>query len=80
MDDIKPRLINCFQTVFPDLPEQEIPSCSQASVQSWDSVAAITLVSVIEDEFAIQLDFDILPELDSFGRVHEYLSKATQSS
>jgi acyl carrier protein len=32
------------------------------------------LVNVIEDEFGIQIDFDRLAELDSFGRIHQYLS------
>jgi len=75
MNEIQPRLVKCFQTVFPDLREAEIPSASQASVSAWDSVAAITLVNVVEDEFGIQMDFDLLPELDSFDRVLEYLQK-----
>jgi acyl carrier protein len=65
--------VTCFQAVFPDLPAAEIPVGTQASVASWDSVAAITLVNVIEDEFGIQVDFDLLAELDSFDRIHEYL-------
>lgn len=73
MNTIRDRLVVCFQTVFPDLPEAEIPMAAQASVVAWDSVAAITLVNVIEDEFGIEVDFDLLAELDSFGRVHEYL-------
>ena len=75
MDDITPRLIACFQTVFPDLPGDQISACDRASVQNWDSVAAITLVNVIEEEFGIEVDFEMLPELDSFSRVREYLRK-----
>ncbi len=37
------------------------------------SIAAITLVNVIEDEFGFQMDFDLLPELDSFQSILEYL-------
>ncbi|MGD0500276.1 MAG: acyl carrier protein [Bryobacteraceae bacterium] len=80
MDAIRNRLATCFQTVFPDLPEAEIPAATQAAVAAWDSVAAITLVNVIEDEFGIQVDFDLLGELDSFGRIHEYLRGAMQAS
>lgn len=80
MDAIGDRLTTCFQTVFPDLPEAEIPVATQASVAAWDSSAVITLVNVIEDEFGIQVDFDLLAELDSFDRFHEYLEKETRVS
>jgi acyl carrier protein len=76
MDEIKSRLITCFQTVFPDLPESEIPQATQQSLAYWDSIAAITLVNVIEDEFQIQMDLDQLAELDSFPRVLAYLENA----
>ncbi len=75
MDDITARLTACFQTVFPALPEDQIPSASQASVQAWDSTAAILLVNVIEDEFAIEMDFDRLADLDTFERVRDYLGE-----
>jgi acyl carrier protein len=80
MDRITLLLTNCFQTVFPGLPEAEIPAASQASIAAWDSVAAITLMNVIEEEFGIQMDFDQLADLDSFGRIHDYLSRETQAS
>jgi acyl carrier protein len=73
MDETRKRLTGCFQLVFPDLPEAEIPSASQATVVAWDSVAAITLVNVIEDEFGIELDPDDLADLDSFEKVCSYV-------
>jgi acyl carrier protein len=69
------RLTSCFQTVFPDLPEMSIPSASQALIPAWDSIAAITLVNVIEEEFQLQMDFDLLGELDSFQRILKYLEQ-----
>ncbi len=80
MDEITTRLITCFQNVFPNMPEDEIPAASQATVAAWDSVAAITLVNVIEEEFGIQVDFDLLPELDTFARIRDYLSREMQVS
>jgi acyl carrier protein len=80
MKTIRDRLVTCFQVVFPDLPEAEIPAATQASVAAWDSSAVITLVNVIEDEFGIQVDFDLLADLDSFDRFHEYLQKETRVS
>jgi acyl carrier protein len=79
MDTIKPRLVSCFQTVFPSLPEQEIPTATQSTVEAWDSIAAITLVGVIEDEFGIQMEMDALADLDSFPRIHEYVAAGLPS-
>ena len=81
MDDpIATRLTTCFQTVFPGLAAGQIPQANQASVSAWDSTAAIMLVNVIEDEFGIEVDFDLLAELDSFDRIHQYLSAESSVS
>ncbi len=76
--DPRQRLTNCFQVVFPDLPQQEIAAASTASVAAWDSVAAITLMNVIEDEFGFQMDLDDLADLDSFEKLYLYLQKRPQ--
>jgi acyl carrier protein len=78
MDDTRKRLTNCFQVVFPDLPEATIPTASQATISEWDSVAAITMVGVIEDEFGVELDLDDLADLDSFQKIEAYIQKRLQ--
>lgn len=80
MDDITVRLTNCFKLVFPDLPESQIPTASQSGISAWDSVAAITLANVLEEEFNIQVDFDRLAELDSFDRIRTYLIGELQTA
>jgi len=75
MDNVENRLAGCFRLVFPDLPENQIVSASQATVPQWDSIAAITLVNVLEEEFQTTIDFDQLADLDSFPRIKEYLEK-----
>jgi len=74
MPDVETRLVGCFRAVFPDLSEADIRLASQESLEQWDSVAAITLVNVVEEEFSTQIDFDRLPDLDTFTRVLEYLT------
>lgn len=78
MDETRDRLIKCFQVVFPDLPEAAVASASTATVAAWDSVAAITLMNVVEDEFAIEMDLDDLGNLDSFGKLYSYLQQRLQ--
>jgi acyl carrier protein len=75
MDDVKPKLIECFQIVFPDIKEKDIPAASQETVAEWDSVAAITLVNVVEEQFGIEMDLDHVAELDSFEKVLTYLQQ-----
>jgi acyl carrier protein len=73
MDNKEAKLIKVFQTVFPDMDPQKVPAASQQSVPGWDSVAAITLMNVIEEEFEIQLDFDKAADLTSFQEILDYL-------
>lgn len=78
MDETRQRLVNCFQVVFPDMPQEQISTASTATVGNWDSVAAITLMNVIEDEFGMEMDLDDLADLDSFDKLHAYLQKRQQ--
>jgi acyl carrier protein len=80
MDSTESRLVKVFETVFPDVPRERIQSASQENVGAWDSVAAITLMNVIEEEFEIQLDFDKAAELTSFGEILSYLDCAQKHS
>jgi acyl carrier protein len=68
-NEVEKRLKDCFRTVFPDLPEEQISSASQATVSAWDSIATVTLVTMIDQEFGIELDLDKLSELDSFNSI-----------
>jgi len=78
--DPRQRLAKCFEIVFPDLPRAEIAGASTATLQAWDSVAAITLMNVVEDEFGLQIDLDDLASLDSFENLHSYLQKRLQAA
>ena len=62
--------------MFPDLPEAKIATASQSSVETWDSIAGVTLANVIEEEFSIEMDFELLPELDSFDHMLAWVRSA----
>ena len=74
MDESRARLIKCFELVFPDLTEDQIVKASQATVAEWDSVAAITMMNVIEDEFGIEMDLEEVAGFDSFESIHQYVA------
>jgi acyl carrier protein len=73
MNDVDARLVRCFQAVFPDLPENELLRATQDSVKTWDSVAMITLLNVVDEEFNIQLDLDYIDRLNSFQGLRSHL-------
>jgi hypothetical protein len=73
MTSLRQRLAQCFLLVFPDLKEAEVYSASSSSVAAWDSMTAIILSNVIEEEFQVKLDYDVLPELVSFDLILNHL-------
>ena len=75
MCDRKDRLIGCFSSVFPALSDREIQVLSSEDGGEWDSLSTVTLVSVIEEEFAVSIHQDRIPELTSFAAFDEYLSE-----
>ena len=70
---ISQRLQQCFQAVFPNLTQLDMASASTASVPDWDSVAQVTLISVVEEEFAVVLPEETYGELLSFKAWSGYL-------
>jgi len=73
VQDLDQRLIRCFASVFPALSTEEIPQASTETVDLWDSLAAVTLAAVLEEEFGVPIDPLDLPELSSYTAVRAYL-------
>jgi acyl carrier protein len=48
------------------LSDDSIPKASLDTVPEWDSLAAVTLVAVIEEEFGVVLPAEDLDQLTSF--------------
>ena len=64
MDSVNERLIQCFQTVFPDTPGEAIPAISVDNTPAWDSVASVMLITVVEEQFHLQMDLEAITDLD----------------
>jgi acyl carrier protein len=75
MPELDDRLTRCFASVFPALPPNQIQAASVESVTAWDSLAAVTLIAVLEEEFNTQIDLMEMPELTSYQAVRDYLQK-----
>jgi len=73
MNDVERELIGCFAATFPNRSEEEIRTATRDSFAEWDSLAAITLLTLIQQEFQIDVDLTDLDELGSFAAVLQYV-------
>lgn len=78
MTGLQTRLTNCFAAVFPTVPTPELPAAAIDTLPEWDSLASVTLLTVIEEEFAITLEPEQLERLRSFDEFLRYLEERPQ--
>ncbi len=74
MDDVRVRLARCFGLVFPELDPTLIETASATTVAAWDSLAQVTLLTLIGEEFEREIDFEEFEGATSF----EALARALQ--
>ena len=79
MHDLKQRLARCFSTVFPELSPEEIGKTSACCIVSLDSLSAVTLLAVVQEEFGIDLKVEDMESLESFEGVLERVKEALPS-
>ena len=75
MNDIKERVGLCFSMVFPNIRPEEIPGASTASLKGWDSVAQVTLLSSLAEEFGFDFELEDFETLISYPLIVDYLEK-----
>lgn len=73
MTAIASRVTECFLTVFPGLAAEDVAGASQASLPQWDSLAHVTLLSALSEEFQIELDDDSFESLTSYSLVIDFV-------
>jgi len=56
MDPATARLRACFHRVFPKLSDEQTLAARAGRLAEWDSVASITLLVLIEEEFGVAVD------------------------
>jgi len=79
MDDVRTRLTRCFLGVFPDLTPEQAAHASPETVAAWDSVASVTLLTLLEEEFGVSIDVEDLAQFTSFENLQTYLQKRTEA-
>jgi acyl carrier protein len=80
MNEIREALAACFISVFPTLMAETVGSATPKTVDGWDSVATVTLLSVIEEEFQIEIGPEDLESLLSFQSALDYVARRVSTS
>jgi len=75
MDETQIRLLRCFLALFPELNAEEIVRATPTSIKRWDSLASVTLLTLVEEEFAVEIDVDDLDQFTSFERILALLQR-----
>jgi acyl carrier protein len=74
--DVDTRLTNCFLTAFPELRPEKVELASTEDTPSWDSMGALTLAALIEEEFGVRFADHVLPSLKSYQLIRAQLAKS----
>jgi acyl carrier protein len=80
MNNIEERVIRCFSNVFPDLREEEIRRATTASLAVWDSLAQVTLLSSIAEEFGESFELEDFEELVSYPLIVDHLENRARNA
>ena len=72
-NSLQDRLIDAFSAVFPNRAREEIVTADREAWEEWDSLAAITLLTVLQQEFQADIDLTELDQLSSFDAVKRCL-------
>ena len=73
MNDIRGSLRECFQAAFPAVPLSSLETLRAERDPVWDSLATLTLVTMVEEQFGVSIPTDKIPQLLSFDAMADYL-------
>lgn len=75
MDAIRQKLAHCFSLAFPQLDPSQYAAANVDNTEGWDSMAQLTLLSLIGEEFEIDVDFEEFEDATSFQAIAGKLSE-----
>ena len=72
---MKKSLVQIFADALAITPELVTDELTYQSIPQWDSVAHMTLIAAIEDEYEIMLDTDDIIDMSSVAKARQILAK-----
>jgi len=73
MDNVRDKLERCFALAFPKLDPRQYATASTQNVSEWDSIAQVTLLTLIGEEFGREIDFEEFEGATSFETLAQIL-------
>jgi acyl carrier protein len=73
MSEYEDRLAKCIASAFPTLSDEEIRASNMDLLFDSDSMAGVTLIALIDEEFGTNVEVSELVELGSFAAVSNFL-------
>lgn len=67
------RLSKCLSAYFSGLAIEDIPRASMATVGEWDSMASVTLIAMVSEEFGIEVAPQDYEKFVSYELILDYL-------
>ncbi len=75
MDNVREKLARCFVLAFPQMDPRQCFAASAENTKEWDSVAQVTLITLIGEEFGIDADFEEFEGATSFEAIAKRISE-----
>jgi acyl carrier protein len=73
MDIVREKLSRCFALVFPQLDTSQYAAATAKNTSEWDSLAHVTLLTLIGEEFGMDIDFEDFEGATSFEALEQAL-------
>ena len=73
MDDVREKLGRCFAVTFPKLDPSRYSAADVQNVPEWDSIAQLTLLTVIGEEFNMEINVEDFEGATSFEALAQKL-------
>ena len=75
MNDLSRRLEKCFAAASLEIVPEETSQASAKSVAQWDSMALVVFISLVEEEFNIQIPPEDLDRFVSYEKIVAYMQE-----
>jgi acyl carrier protein len=75
VSELDVRLSALFRAAFPRVEDKNFSNATRDSIAEWDSIAAVTLVTLVEEEFGQQFDLEDAAEWTSYQQIRDALQE-----
>jgi acyl carrier protein len=80
MNKVEEKLSHCFALVFPKMDPSQRAIATTENTSGWDSIAQVTLLTLIGEEFAIDIDFEEFEGATSFAALASRINQITSGA